>query len=706
VASAEPGDEAPAEESAAGPAPGETTDVVQEPRRPEIPFVDEALADSGFRAGPRALLLLRICQFAQIIRPDVLQRYWPRLVACGGEVPVKHQEAFEALRAAVEPPAPAALMGFAGQIVGLVNQASASASTDPQAACRGFSECEQRLRKRWWPFGKRPAWVALVQAWADVDRRAALERLHRLPGAMQENLIQRLNDRTPLTTDEWDLAHRSVGTFGSVIPVVNEMLERDNPVLHLSETLAQAVAKGLRETFNQVSLDTESSRTVDADREKAISRYFKLVACHAEDSVAGAESLMEEVFAETATTPRFGEQWPDRFTTLRQLINEWVGFAELRPHVPPFLAKSVPAHLRDFCLAHWHAMSCGEGDDPSRARQSLEQSVHDKANAEAWFLVTLVRRGLGAEAVTMARASARAEQLVPRLRRTWLCEHPETASVAFATRDFKGDPIGQFLFLAGARERMEFLRKRTGQGGKSLPSEMWKMPGVTDLVGESSGKGLERWYTKNEPENKQFSEYLRLHGYGHYCHEELDPYLLGALIAWDEEHPDEAKSVLEAMWNAIRISDTELSLDLLRNTMFTRCKAVLAARPELFVERFIKWLKKKLVDNQVRRYEGDTIYTFSLKGFVPFLYCLLGAQALAKFSPSRCDELITCAIRDFEAEEDLMIGAAELYASDKGLGALTPPASLRSRSHLEAWQMGVVEASMRRIIEFLVGGDD
>jgi hypothetical protein len=638
-----------------------------------------------------------------VLRPDVLQRYWPRLLECSRTVPMRHQELFAALRTAVEPPTAAQTRGFAGEIITRVREGTALAAKDPQGASRVLAECEERLRKRWWPFGKGPAWVALVQAWSELDRGAGLQRLHRLPAAVQKNLLQRLNDTSPLTAEQWDLAHRSAGVFGSAVPVITDLLDRDKPRLQLPDKLARTVGDGLRMAFNRQPQATDNAREVDNERKRAASRYLKLVGCLAESAPATATALLEKVFAETAVTPRFAQQWPDRFSTLRQLLNEWSFYPTLRETVPAFLAKSTPAHMRDFCLAQWHAMTCSNREEAQSAWRSVEQAAADKTTAEAWFLVTLVRRQLGAEAMELARASSKANSLVPRLRRTWLCEHPESAATAFSAEDFASDVIGQFLFLGSPQQRMEFLRERTNRGRGVLPEAMWDRRTLRDLVGVASAAKLMRWYTKNEPERNQFGEYLRLHGYGDYCYEDVDPYLLRALVAWDDEHPSEAASAVRIMWDGIRVQDSELSYDLVRDAMFSRCQAVLCARPESYCDLFITWLKRTLVDSQVRRHEGNMIYTFSLKGFVPFLYCLLGAQAVARCSARRCDELLTRALRDYTLDADLMPGAAELYATDKGLAALTPPAPLPA-DYQEPWQFGVVDAAMPRVLDFLVQG--
>ena len=209
---------------------------------------------------------------------------------------------------------------------------------------------------------------------------------------------------------------------------------------------------------------------------------------------------------------------------------------------------------------------------------------------------------------------------------------------------------------------------------------------------------LDAWYKNNEPENKQFDEYVRLCGYGRYRLDSLDPQLQAALVAWDDQQPAEVQSLLSAMWRAVEPGDTDLRFDLLRDFLFTRCQSLFAAHPAALQKLFVDWVKKKLVDNKVVSHEGQTIYTFSLKAFVPFLFCLLGAQGIAKVSAKRCDEILCLAVKGYITDPDLMTSAARLYASDKGLAAVEPPVPLKDRDQTGAWQTGVVEAALPRIL--------
>ena len=172
----------------------------------------------------------------------------------------------------------------------------------------------------------------------------------------------------------------------------------------------------------------------------------------------------------------------------------------------------------------------------------------------------------------------------------------------------------------------------------------------------------------------------------------MDPYLLATLVAWDDMYPGEVELLLAKMWDEIEPSDSILMADALRNAIFERCQMVFAARPGSLDGLFVRWVKRRMVDDTIQQQDGDTIYSFSLRDVAPFLYCLLGAQHVARISPKRCDQILALAVSEYDADEDLVRAAGRLYASDKGFGGLRPPGALKESWHLTAWQMGVAEA--------------
>ena len=634
------------------------------------------------------------------------------------------------MKSAAEPRS-ARLTRFAQETIELVNNAASKTESNRSEAVQTLQECEERLRKRWWDFRRGPAWNALALAWAEMDRTAALKLMGKVPRGLRRNALVRWNDAIPLSPEEWGVAHRyryggfagmrfvlmewdiahPLGqAFDGVLPVLLNMLDNDRPTLRLPESLGKALARKLLPQINAVATAESEERKVEARREKALGRYLKLVGCMVEHSPDTAEWLMESVFTGTATSARFGQKWTGRFSALRQLINEWVAYPPLRDQALAFLANSAPKYLRDFCLSHWYARMPTSLEEALNAWKSLDEVVSDQVTSEAWFLVVLVLCGMGDEAMTVARLSPRAEELLPRLSRAWLCQHPDTASAAIRSEDVQDDFIGRFLLCRSMEERVKLLRERTSNGRESLPGEMWRQLDVTTWLRNGKGRESERnalceFYSKTESKESQFLEYVRINGYTQYNYENVDPHLLAALTAWHNEHPEEVSSLLSRMWEVMRPDDETLRTDLLRNVILERCRTVFAARPESFDELFVKWVKTTMVDRAITWSDYQTTYRFSLKEWVPFLYCLLGAQAVASLSAKRCDDLISLAVKQYTAEEDIMTNAARLYASDKGLTVLKPPAPPKDPSHLKAWQLGVVEASMKEILGALIAAD-
>lgn len=660
-----------------------------------LAMVEQALANPQLRDEERAVLLLRVCQLTQFLNPAAFQLYSNKLKALSAKVPADQRAAFEQITAAGAPTPTAQLNKFQQEIMQDIQRAAALAPTDHAGAVALMEACEARLRGHWWPFGKGPLWIRIAQGWTDVDRGHALKLLNRVPEGTQRAILSRLNELDALTSEEWALAQAGVTSKSLLTEMVREILDKDKPVLHLNEALAESVGGTLRAEMFRSDGETQ--------REKSFLRYLKLVTTVQPTAPQEAEALLEALYKTIVETPVLKDTWPDRWTSLRHLINYWADVGLDRETVHTFLAQYTPDYLHDFALAQWFACLVSSEAEGEAAWQSLEAECRDLDKSEAWFLVTLLRRGLGDLALRLARNCPRAGALMPRLYRGWLLLNPETAASVVPLDDIANDVISQFLRRASLAERVAFLRELTDHGRHSLPSAMWQRPDLFQLLKMTSDNALLALYSKAEPLTGQFAAYLRLHAYGEYSREEVDPQLLAALVAWDEEAPQEVESLLRAMWAVMKpetYSGVDVALvqtDVVRNMMFERCQTVFAARPAAFDKLFVQWVKANLVDRPVRRQEGQTVYTFSLKDTVPFVYCLLGAQKVAKVSAKRCDELLRYAITQYTCGDDLMMAAAELYASDKGLAALNPPAPLRNSAQLKAWQLGVIQASLQHI---------
>jgi hypothetical protein len=662
--------------------------------------IEALLGDSRLLPAARAVLLLRVCVLAQVLRPEVAQRHWSELKALAHHLPPASREAFDGLKASLEPPPPSSLGGFAREIAEAVEAARRPGNRE--ATLQALAACEQRILARWWPFGKGPAWDAVARAWIETDRVQGLAHLGHLARPVQTNLLIRANDRSPFGWREWDAASREAGA--ATRAAVEELLERDSPHLDLSGELAEEVGEELLKAVYEGSPD---DREAEGKRDKARARYTKLVQALLGPTPDVAERLLERLFDATAGTAFYAERWVSRFFALFRLVAQWRGLPALAPRGEAYVAAKSPKHLKDAVLAHWSGLGVRTAEEADAAWAQLEPRLADVAPAEHWFLLTVLRQGLPEHAVGMASRSPRAGTLLPALQRAWLFEHPESARGAVAPSEAAGDLISEFL-LRDPDGRVAFLREHTESGQRALPTAMWKPPDLMDLLGQlddtaaaTRGVAIGSWYKKTEPKESQFGVFVRINGYGQHLYENLDPILLAAMVAWDEAHPAEVASVTRQMWDAVQPKvKANVRFDLLRNDLLDRCESVLPAHPETY-STFYHWVLKELVEQAVTEHQGNMIYTFRLNERAPFLYALLGAQKVARVSARRCDQILSDAIGTLPTNADLMTAAAQLYAADKGLAGLEPPNSLRDRSLLAAWQLGVAQTALKDVLAML-----
>lgn len=660
--------------------------------------IDSLVSDPRLQPAARAVLLLRVCVIAQALRPDLLERYWGELKALSDQLPASSRESFEGLRDTLEPPAPASLGGLARRIADAL--ASAEREGDDDAMLAALHDGERRIKRHWWPSGKGSAWDTLVRAWIDVDRQAGLLHIDRLPRALRRNLLIRENDRAPLSSEEWETAHQLVP--GAARAAIEELLDRDDPRLELTSSVAEEVGRDLLKAMFKGGGE---DRAAEQKRDAARDRYVKLVKTAAEPSPETAERLLEQWFQETAETRFFSERWLARFWDLFRVVALWASFPKLEPRLADYVRANAPEHVREAALAHAAGLKAETAAEADDAWAALEPQLSEKGPAEHWFLLTVLRGGLPEHALEMAGRSPRAAEIVPCLRRAWLYEYPDSARTTIGPKDVAGDEIAEFL-LRDQKGRVKLLRDRTQKGQAPLPTAMWKPPSVLDVVagiGEGAaaeGAAVGSWYTKTEAKENQFQVFVRINGYGQHLYERLDPILLQTLVAWDDAHPDEVDRVTERMWETMRREiKPNIRFDLLRNDLLDRCQNALGAHPEA-VGRFVQWIRRELVQQAVRQQEGDTIYTFQLNEKAPFLYAMLAAQRVAPFSARRCDEIIEQAL-DHPADDDLLSAAGQLYAADKGLAGLDPPGGRTLGTQLSAWQLGVVETAFRDLLAAL-----
>jgi hypothetical protein len=202
------------------------------------------------------------------------------------------------------------------------------------------------------------------------------------------------------------------------------------------------------------------------------------------------------------------------------------------------------------------------------------------------------------------------------------------------------------------------------------------------------------------PEGAWLAEFVRILTL--YSYKDLDSHLLEALVAWGDEHPDEAKATASASLKAILPEDALMLDDGLRVALLERFTKILAAEPEVLVD-FATWVKKEWVKKGRKRKVDGNWLLLQFPPEFPFQQCLRGAQAVAGVSARQRDAIITRAIAAQEANAQLTALAARLYASDKKKLDLVPPPEVK-RGQVAAWQTGIMEDAVPAIAAAIAAG--
>lgn len=676
--------------------------------------VDSVLGGKELKDQPRAFLLLRLCQLSLLVSPDQAESYWNRLAALQSRVPQEAQTDLQNLRAVVESTSTAeAKKGFAAEVMADIEAARKTALSDAEGAKRLLHECEERLNKRRWPFGKTPVQIVLVETWASVDRLYALQLIGTIPANVRESLLRRMNQARVLTAEEWQIVADKVG-MDQAAQIVLKMLDDDQPRLILPGKAVLEVGTRIRNSMKPLTTAQQEGELV-----KAFKRYSRLTMLQAAGEQADlAQTLVEEVYVFLAQTSSLEQIWSVRFSLLATVLELGVTSKGLTDGVMERLLAKTPAYLAHFARAHYAALTASP-EQVEQAYTALLNKTGQNHEAEAWFLATQVVRGNGAQALALARRSPQAGELLPRLRRAWLCTHPESAASAIAPADMAGDPIGEFLAQGAVAERVAYLSRATDGGKRSVPGAMWAGMGTEEgtegvrgfwqrltTAKKSSDQIIVEYLALNPlyssyrtitKKEEQFANHLRITGYGEYRYTDTDNVLLQTLVAWGDQNASEVRSVLHAMWNAIRPDENILMVDWLRNAILTRCRNVFAADADVLEQDFLAWFKRELVDKGRVWRSGNMQYTLKYADTSVLQFCITSALAVNPFSPACRDRVLLMGLRKFKADPAGVEAAAQVYNSDKQVLDLNPPLELKPPL-LEAWQMGIVKNAIPHIL--------
>jgi len=679
--------------------------------------VEQLLAGNELLDQPKALLLMRLCQFYLLLAPQKAAQYWEMLQKLTKALPADQTAELQELKTSFEESVPEAKKGFTADMLAEIEEILKQ--EDQEAVKKQLQDVETRLKKRFNPFGKGPVWKALVETWLTIDRSYAFQLMKNLSAKLQKDMIIQLNKTKPLSQEEWNILLDAIGS-GKGETIILEILGDKDQTVSLDEAMIVSVAKRIRNDLPQLSSPINENDII-----KLLGQHAHLIGLHTKKV---PDTLLADLVAEVIIV--FAKAgWLDRSWLLRfELISAMFSNAEqmekngIEVFTPAFIEKvssSMPSYLTNFIQASLSAWISGKEDFSQKYAECLEKTQQDPTS-EAWFLTTMVRRGFYEEAMQIAGTSKHADDLLPRLRRGWLCLHTESAGTVIRPEDMQGDVIGEFLAQGDAHKRAEYLKSVTENGKRSVPGAMWAGTGTEDEQEGVRGfwasmtahhktydeivqeylrlNPLYSSYQINTNKEEQFEVELRVNGFGQYRYSDVDNALLAALVAWADQDQAAVHTVLQSMWKAIRPDDNILRLDWLRNNLISRCINVFSADTDMLFQDFLGWFKTELVNKGRQWQVGNQMITLRYPDTAPMQFSLASASAVASLSANRKDEIIIRGLNTFTVNAALIESAAQLYNGGKPILDLHVPTTIKN-NFLPNWQNGIVKNALNPILQ-------
>jgi hypothetical protein len=661
------------------------------------------------RPKAKAFLLWKLYQVHTLFSSDQAEVYWEQLQPLQNQLGNEDKAALEEIRSSVEEEEDPT-KGFAGEKIAEIKAKLAEPDLTEEALRKFLDEMAKVVDKRFWPGGKQAVWEYLVQVWKTIDRKQALALTAKLSRPKRELQVRQMNQESPLTVEEWRRFSEE-NSQKDAVRIIVSILEDPKVKLTIPEEFILPIVSSLT---GKVYDAGQLGGVLDQ-----INKFLIMVA--SKDAAPQVFDALKEAARTFAHSSALANQWPEKFNAVLNMVLLGVKLNVINTDNASNFVEDLPKHMVDFGRSSCYAL-LSDAEALQSNLAEVMKSVSKSKEAEAWFLVLATQKGFGEQAYALAKESTSKHQLVPRICRAWLSNHPEAAAKKISPEDIENDFVAQTLIKTDKKERIAFLREITQNGSKSLPGGMW-----TSEAQEEEKKGF--WgslfssgatfdeiiqeylkrnplyvsYSRNTPADQQFKEYMRFNGNGEYNYKELDPITLESMILWSEEHPEEVKKQLDLMWRSIEPDDTILKLDFLRNAIFDRCTTVLAADPESFNAGFVAWLKNKLVDSTLVWQWGKTQYTVHYPPIALAMMCLKGAIATQNLSPSRRDRLVEIALTTHEADDNLAELGAQLYNSGKTPLDIDLPWKTKSKV-TDGWQMGIVKNAVPAILAEVAQG--
>jgi hypothetical protein len=659
--------------------------------------------------GPKAkaFLLLKLCQFYTLMGSEQADVYWQQLQPLQQHLGQQDKTLMEELKASVEEEEDPT-KGFAGEKIAEIKAKLAEPGLTEAALKEFLDGIAKVVEKRLWPGGKQAVWEYLVQVWKTIDRKQALGLTSKLSRPKRKLQVRQMNQESPLTAKEW-LRFAEENSQKDAIQIIDDILEDPKVQLTIPAAYIVPVVSNLT---SKVFGANQLNGTLDQ-----INKFLAMVA--SEETNPQVFAAIKDAARTFANSTNLNNQWPEKFHAVLNMIILGVKLTVITPDTVSDFVQDLPKFMVDYAISSSYAL-LSDAEELKANLDKVLKSVTKSKEAEAWFLVVATQKGFGEQAYALAKESVSKQQLVPRICRAWLSNHPEAAAKGIDPADIQDDFVAQTLFKTDKSERVAFLRELTQNGTKPLPGGMW----VSEAQEEekkgfwgslfSSGATLDeiiQEYLKRNPlyvsyrinteQDDQFREYMRFNGNGEYNAKEIDPITLESLILWAEEHPEEVKQQLDLMWRGIEPDNNILKVDFLRNAIFERCTTALAADPETFHSGFVGWLKKTLVDNSIVWQVGKTQYTIHYPESALATMCLRGAIATQNLSPARRDRLVEIALTQHPTDDNLAELGAQLYNTGKTPLDIDLPWQTKSKV-TDGWQMGIVKNAVPAILQEVV----
>jgi hypothetical protein len=644
---------------------------------------DAALRNPKLQDRAKALLLFKLYKFCLVVDTTKEAEYLQQLQSLTSLLPSDEQAELSATKSAK------AGSGFAAKIAGIVDETLEQ--MDDAGKSVALKQCEECITKRFLPFGKQKAWVAVVNGWLAFDRKEAFRLFSKIPIETRKSIIRTVNKAATLQPYEWE----ALETKMNISPMITALID-DGQTVSLN---AMHTKYAVRNIISCIRLKTDEDSAV-----KEFEKYEKLLSLHKDTLPAEVlGDMANDMHTCLATSENLETLWNVRFRLLRLNMKLWIDIAGLDVAAIDRVLQQTPDYLKHFLAASCFSSKIKQESDVEQAYSDMSVRTSGEYLPEACFLHYLIQQNRVKKALELAQRSKYSKQLIPGLRKELLF-HTENGEKLIKLQDVAGDQLSEFLVQTSFADRVEYLKRITGNGNNALPECIWTECSLIKMIRNKTQEDVNPMYasffTKDLAKTEQFATYLRLLGYGVCQHKDVDLILMATLEEWAKTDKAAVMRLMEKMKKTIMPSNSEFQYDIVSNTVFERCRNVFCAVPEFFVDTYLEWFNQCLVKEGISLYSVEGTSTIRYKGVAVISQALLGATAIGEISSALSDEIIVKALTKFKAhlDEKYVAFAADIYNSD--LFDIDAPVDLIGYEN--SWQTSVITKSMNALWKGLI----